>query len=139
MRIKIRRILEEITTLMPELKQQSLVLHRDECSPSDWQFGKIQRIVTGGKGGVANVHVATTQNLPQFFHTGYDEIYYVLSGTGIVTLDGKSYPLRPGSVVVIPAEVRHSLEASKGVELEFVIFGTPPISIEDERAKPKRG
>jgi mannose-6-phosphate isomerase-like protein (cupin superfamily) len=47
--------------------------------------------------------------------------------------------LRPGSVVVIPAEVRHSLKASKGVELEFVIFGTPPISIEDERAKPKRG
>jgi mannose-6-phosphate isomerase-like protein (cupin superfamily) len=124
---------------MPEFNRQPLVLHRNECPPSDWKFGKMQRIVTGGKGGVANVHVATAENLPQFFHTGYDEIYYVLSGTGRVTLDGKSYPLRPGSVVVIPAGVRHSLEATEGKELEFVIFGSPPISIQDERAKPRRG
>jgi mannose-6-phosphate isomerase-like protein (cupin superfamily) len=124
---------------MPNTQKQPLVLHRDECLPSDWPFGKMQRIVTSGKGGVANVHVATVENLPQFFHTGYDEIYYVLSGIGIVTLDGKSYPLRPGSVVVIPAGVRHSLEATEGEELEFVIFGSPPISIEDERAKPRRG
>jgi quercetin dioxygenase-like cupin family protein len=123
---------------MSDIKKQPLVLHRDECLPSEWPFGQMQRIVTGGKGGVANVHVAKTQNLPHFFHTGYDEIYYVLSGTGIVTLDGQASLLRPGSVVIIPAGVRHSLEATEGEELEFVIFGTPPISIEDERAKPRR-
>jgi mannose-6-phosphate isomerase-like protein (cupin superfamily) len=125
--------------IMPDIRKQPLVLHRDECLPSDWPFGQMQRIVTGGKGGVANVHVAKTQNLPHFFHTGYDEIYYVLSGTGIITLDEKEIPLRPGSIVVIPAGVRHSLEATEGEELEFVIFGTPPMSIEDERAKPRRG
>jgi mannose-6-phosphate isomerase-like protein (cupin superfamily) len=124
---------------MPDIKKQPLVLHRDETPPSDWPFGHMQRIVTGGKGGVANVHVAKTQNLPHFFHTGYDEIYYVLSGTGMVTLDGNTSPLRPGSVVVIPAGVRHSLEAAKGEELEFVIFRTPPMAIDDERAKPRRG
>jgi hypothetical protein len=32
-----------------------------------------------------------------------------------------------------------SLQAADGQELEFVIFGTPSISIEDERAKPRRG
>jgi antitoxin component of MazEF toxin-antitoxin module len=40
-------------------------------------------------------------------------------------------------VAVIPAEVLHSLEASEGEELEFVIFGTPPMATEDERAKPR--
>jgi len=98
----------------------------------------MQRILTGGEGGVANVHVARTKSLPHFFHTGYDEVYYVTSGTGTVTLDGKASPLRPGSVVVIPAGVTHSLEASEGEELEFVIFGTPPLSIDDERARPMR-
>lgn len=34
-------------------------------------------------------------------------------------------PLRPGAVVVIPAGIRHSLQASPDHELEFVIFGTP--------------
>jgi mannose-6-phosphate isomerase-like protein (cupin superfamily) len=118
--------------------KQPLVHHRDETPPADWPFGQMQRIVTGGEGGVANVHVARTTSLPPFFHTGYDEVYYVLSGTGIVTLDGKSGPLHPGSVVVIPSGVRHSLEASEGEEIEFVIFGTPPMSIDDERARPRR-
>jgi hypothetical protein len=39
-------------------------------------------------------------------------------------------------VAVIPAGMPHSLEASSNEELEFVIFGTPPMSIDDERAKP---
>ena len=124
---------------MTDITKQPLVRHRDETQPDDWPFGRMQRIVTGGEGGVANVHVATTKSLPHFFHTGYDEVYYVLSGTGTVTLDGETSPVRPGTVVVIPAGVTHSLEASDGEELEFVIFGTPPISITDDRARPRSG
>ena len=123
---------------MPNVNKQPLVHHRDETPPVDWPFGQMQRIVTDGEGGIANVQVARTKSLPHFFHTGYDEVYYVLSGTGIVTLDGKASALRPGSVVVIPAGVRHSLEVSEGEELEFVIFGTPPMSMDDERARPRR-
>jgi hypothetical protein len=41
-------------------------------------------------------------------------------------------------VAVIPAGVLHSLEASEGKELEFVIFGTPPMGMEDERARPRK-
>ena len=48
-----------------------------------------------------------------------------------------THPVRPGTVVVIPAGVLHSLEADPGQELEFVIFGTPPMPIEDERARPR--
>ena len=39
---------------------------------------------------------------------------------------------------MIPAGVLHSLEAALGQELAFVIFGTPPMAIEDDRAKPRR-
>jgi quercetin dioxygenase-like cupin family protein len=122
---------------MNELNKQPLVRHRDETVPAAWPYGPMQRIVTAGEGGVANVHVARVACLPRFFHTGYDEVYYVLSGEGQVTLDGVSNRLRLGSVVVIPAGVVHSLQADPGQELEFVIFGTPPLSITDERAKPR--
>ena len=119
-------------------EKQPLVRQRDETTPTDWPFGRMQRIVTGGEGGVANVQVAATTGLPPFFHTGYDEVYYVLSGQATLTLAGKAHRLRPGSVVVIPAGTSHALEVDAGQELEFVIFGTPPMAMEDERARPRR-
>ena len=118
--------------------KQPLVRHRDQTPPLDCPFGHVERIVTGGEGGVANVHVVkVTQGTPHI-HSGYDEVYFVLSGTGTITLDQKTHPLRPGTVVVIPAGVPHSLEAEAGQELEFVIFGTPPMAMDDARAKPKK-
>lgn len=122
---------------MSESEKRPIVRHRDETAVAQWPFGRMQRIVTGGEGGIANVHVARVARLPGFFHTGYDEIYYVVSGEGQVTLDGATRRLRPGSVVTIPAGVVHSLQADPGQELEFVIFGSPPISIQDERAKAR--
>jgi len=67
------------------------------------------------------------------------EIRFILSGTGTITLGQKDHPLRPGSVTVIPAGVLHSLEASAGEEVEFVIFGTPPMAVDDERARQRKG
>ena len=82
--------------------------------PIDCPFGHVQRIVTGGAGGVANVHVVKITKGTPHLHTGYDEVYYVLSGTGTITLGQETHPLRPGSVAVIPAGVPHSLEAEPG-------------------------
>ena len=118
--------------------KQPIVHHRDQTPPIDCPFGHVQRIVTGGEGGVANVHVVRVTKGTTHVHTGYDEVYYVLSGSGTITLDRDTHPLRPGSVIVIPAGVPHSLEASPGEELEFIIFGTPPMSIDDDRARPKK-
>jgi len=39
-------------------------------------------------------------------------------------------------VAVIPAGVPHSLEAQRGQQLEFVIFGTPPVPMDHELARP---
>jgi mannose-6-phosphate isomerase-like protein (cupin superfamily) len=116
-----------------------LVRQRDEPPSIDCPFGYVQRIVTGGEGGVANVHLVKITKGTPHLHDGYDETYYVLSGTGTITLGQETYPLRPGSVAVIPAGVLHSLEANPGQGLEFVIFGTPPMSIDDERARPRKG
>ena len=116
--------------------RQPLVHHRDETLAIDCPFGHVQRIVTGGAGGVANVHVVKITQGSRHVHTSYDEVYFVLSGCGTITLGRDAHPLRPGTVVVIPAGVAHSLRATTEDELEFVIFGTPPMAMDDERAKP---
>ena len=58
--------------------------------------------------------------------------------TGHITLGDDAHPLRPGTVAIIPAGVPHSLEAAPGEELEFIIFGTSPMAMDDERAKPTK-
>jgi mannose-6-phosphate isomerase-like protein (cupin superfamily) len=115
-----------------------LVRYRDLTRVDPCPFGQACRIVTGGEGGVANVHVITVSRGGLHFHRQYDEVYYVLAGSGTVTLAGAEYPLRPGAVVVIPAGVPHELCAAAAGPLEFVIFGTPPMAIDDPRARPER-
>jgi quercetin dioxygenase-like cupin family protein len=46
---------------------------------------------------------------PDHFHK-YDEVVYVLDGTGELHIAGESRPLRPGSCVHLPARLVHSLE-----------------------------
>jgi mannose-6-phosphate isomerase-like protein (cupin superfamily) len=119
-----------------EIEKEPLVHYEDKTERLACPFGTVQRIITGGEGGVANIHVVRiTKGLPHR-HAAYDEVYYVVAGTGTITLDGRCYRLRPGAVAVVPAGVVHSLEAVEGEELEFVIFGTPPLPLEDERARP---
>ncbi len=92
--------------------------------------------VSGGAGGVANVHVIRVTQGSRHVHKGYSEVYYVLSGRGMIKLDEETHALRPGAVVVIPAGVPHSLESEGDEPLEFIIFGTPPMPIDDPRARP---
>jgi mannose-6-phosphate isomerase-like protein (cupin superfamily) len=120
------------------MSKHPLVQHRDETDALDCPYGHVQRVVTAGAGGIANVHVVRITKGLSHVHQGYDEVYYLLSGRGQITLGEETYPLRPGSVAVIPAGVPHSLEADEGDELEFIIFGTPPISFDDPRAAPRK-
>jgi len=46
---------------------------------------------------------------PDHFHR-YDEVVYVLRGTGALHIDGESAPLRPGSCIHLPARLVHALE-----------------------------
>jgi mannose-6-phosphate isomerase-like protein (cupin superfamily) len=47
------------------------------------------------------------------------ELYLVLDGTGIVTIDGKPSHLRPGAGVFIPGGAIHSIRSTGPTELRF--------------------
>jgi len=115
-----------------------IVKYRDETEVVRCPYGDVARIVTGGEGGVANVHVVRVTRGSQHYHLAYDEVYYVLSGKGTLNLAGTGRELRPGAVAVIPAGTPHSLKADPGEVLEFIIFGTPPLPITDDRARPRK-
>ena len=56
----------------------------------------------------------------------WEELYYVLSGTGTITIDGAEHPLAPGDAVLVPADVDHGLYAAGDESLRvMLIFGKP--------------
>jgi len=116
--------------------KQPLVHYHDQTPPLSCPYGEVRRIVTGGAGGIANVHVVRVSRGSAHLHQGYDEVYYVLAGSGQLRIDNCQYELRPGAVAVIPAGALHSLQASADSDLEFIIFGTPPLSLDDPQARP---
>ena len=48
------------------------------------------------------------------------EIYYVIEGRGIVTVDGVEHEVSPGSAVFIPADAEHSVRNDGSATLRFV-------------------
>ncbi|MDZ7814668.1 MAG: cupin domain-containing protein [Planctomycetota bacterium] len=120
------------------MAKKPLVKYTDETRPASCPYGTTQRVVTGGEGGVANVHVITVSKGTEHYHKGYDEVYYVLEGEGKIILDGKESVLRPGAVVVVPSGVVHSLHSNESGPIRFVIFGHPAMDVRDERFEPNK-
>jgi mannose-6-phosphate isomerase-like protein (cupin superfamily) len=52
---------------------------------------------------------------------GEDEIYYVLSGTGVMTLDGKTVEITPGTAVLTRTGSTHSLKQTGNDDLVILI------------------
>lgn len=158
---------------------EPVVRYLDQTAPVSCPYGEVARVVTGGLGGVANVHVVTVSEGKAHYHAAYDEVYYVLAGRGTLWIEPmrakpaaanpereparrtkaeeanaacagetgaggttgagcvEEHPLRPGAVVVLPAGCVHALRAEGAEPLRFIIFGTPPVPINDPRARPQ--
>lgn len=53
-------------------------------------------------------------------HVTHDEIGYVLSGTGSVTIGDDTKPVKPGDVWVIPSNTPHSAEFGDECQVLFI-------------------
>ena len=59
-------------------------------------------------------------------HEVAENIYYILRGEGIVELDGKRFPVSPGTVIFIPPKVKHAIRNTGFEDLIFVVAASPP-------------
>lgn len=108
----------------------ALVRHRDETPMVPCPCGDSTRVMTATDGGPCSVHVTRIRNSTSHYHKHTAEVYYITSGTGEIELDGDWYGVRPGTVVHIPAGVRHRLVADG--EVETLVVAIPPFRADDE-------
>lgn len=64
-------------------------------------------------------------------HKVQEQIYYVLEGEGVLTLDDQAKLMRPHDYVYVPPGVRHSFTNSGLAGLVFLVITTPVSDEED--------
>lgn len=59
------------------------------------------------------------------FHDEHSEHIYVLSGTAVMTLDGKSFLIKKGDFIFVPMQKRHSVKVTSTVPLKVISIQAP--------------
>lgn len=69
-------------------------------------------------------------SLPHALKTS--EVYYILSGTGDMHINGESQPVNPGDAVYIPPHAKQYIRNSGDEPLVFICIVDPAWQLEDE-------
>lgn len=70
------------------------------------------------------------QGIPSHFHPDLEEIYYILSGYGIMTIDDETKKIERYDVIYIPKTSPHTLTNIGNVPLRFV---TLSVKVKEEK------
>jgi len=65
--------------------------------------------------------------LPPHHHPERKELTYVLTGRGMVRIDGREYPAAPGAAFRIDPGVAHSVHPDEGETLVAIVYYEPPL------------
>jgi mannose-6-phosphate isomerase-like protein (cupin superfamily) len=111
-----------MTTTVPYLR-------RDPSEVKAWEetCGQIRCLIEQKDGAAAEVHQVRIHDAKLHYHERTDEVYYVISGGGTMTLDGDEVELHAGVVVYVPRGVRHK---AKG-DLTVLVVCIPPGVLND--------
>ena len=93
------------------------------------RFGKGFRVAIGNeRAQVAEMVIARgdSEGGPHNRHRGADQWLFVVSGTGRARVNGKRYPLRAGSLLVIERADEHEITATGRKPLRTLNFYVPP-------------
>lgn len=105
----------------------NLVLQDNECRITSWNDhrGRLTfRTIFSADSTATDAFVTGVAELAEDGYLALHrheqaETYYVLSGTGVVTLDGIEYPVHPGSNVFIPGSSEHGIANTGTQTLRF--------------------
>ncbi len=92
--------------------------------------GDSTRVLTAADGAPASLHVTSIRDAARHYHRATTEVYYILSGTGKIELNGDWIDLEPGTVVWIEPGTRHRLVSEEGVKT--IVFAIPAFDAADE-------
>jgi len=71
-------------------------------------------------------------------HMELEEIYYILAGTGVMTVGDETHEVRTGDAIYIPRGHRHTLENTDSDSMRLLVACGPAFYHEDEITDAER-
>jgi mannose-6-phosphate isomerase-like protein (cupin superfamily) len=81
---------------------------------------------------LAEAIVAPGEAITEHYHLRTEELYYILAGEGIMTIEGEQRTVGPGDTVVIPPRTRHKIANAADAPLVLLACCAPEWSAEDQ-------
>ncbi len=101
-----------------------------QIEPVNCPCGTTRRAFMNEQNEVASMHLVEIKaDSETHYHRKMTEVYYVLEGNGHIELDGQSYPLSPGTSILIQPGCRHR---AVGADLKILNVPIPKFDPEDE-------
>lgn len=113
--------------------QKPIILNQSELDWEDWDGPGVAAaegplrwkiLISGERGPSSRLTTGIAEMLPgallSLHHHEPEETYYVISGSGYVTVDDREASLSPGSSVFIPSNAKHSLRCTGTEKLVFL-------------------
>ena len=99
-----------------------MIHHLDDLAVSPESYADYRQIFETGRLNVTHVRIKPGETVPAHTHQDEDQIYYVVSGTGFVALDGVRTDVRAGSAVLIALGTEHLITNTGSDPLDYVFF-----------------
>ena len=92
---------------MANSKNYSIV-DLDSIQPTACPCGQSRRAFVDDPSQTASLHIVdVTTDAKKHYHRKMTELYYVLEGVGTIELDEDTFPVQPGSAILIKPGCRH--------------------------------
>ena len=129
-------------TKFPEVYSSTVKNIEEVAEKNPLGEGEEVKITDVGENKNSSMHLVQVREngeLRPHYHKRHDEVVYVKKGSGIATLDGTRYMVKPGSILQVPAKTVHKFLNTGGEPFVAVSIISPPFDGRDEkRIKEKR-
>jgi mannose-6-phosphate isomerase-like protein (cupin superfamily) len=113
------------------------IIRRGDVDPFEDEDGAVIREVASPRNStlrrlsVAEIMVRAGESVSAHHHGHTEEVYYIVQGTGVMTLAGQPQPVGPGDTVIIVPGTTHELENTGLQDLLMVVVCSPAFTVED--------
>lgn len=128
-------------TKFPDVFSSTVQNIEDVASKNPLGEGEEIKITDVGENKNSSMHLVQIREngeLRPHYHKQHDEVIYVKKGSGIATLDGARYIVKPGSILQIPGKTVHKFLNTGGEQFIAVSIFSPPFDGRDEKKIKER-